>query len=225
MQSIEIYSNCQAEHKDTIYTVEEIKLCLAILNNYVEMELNAEYPGRFKNLDELKEFVQRNDLQKEKEYNNYTRIRRALEFIKSARTVHFMPAKIGAYMSFLEALFSDGPEAVNYKVSERAACYLFSDPQRRLEVFEKIKGIYGIRSKYVHGDKFDNKHLKQDAISNASKTIDDIARTIMTKAIVLDSHHFLKKEEIDSTGKKVDQFALFLKQIVLGNSEHQTMDS
>lgn len=86
-----------------------------------------------------------------------TRFARALYFVQAARASHNPAVKIANYASCLEALFSNDPSELSHKLGERIACFLETDPDKRLHVFRSVKKAYTIRSLTVHGSNISKK--------------------------------------------------------------------
>jgi hypothetical protein len=66
--------------------------------------------------------------------------------------------------SALEALFAGGSTTeITYRLSLRAAKVLRATTEERIELFKRIKKLYGTRSKIVHGGQVPKDRLAADA--------------------------------------------------------------
>jgi hypothetical protein len=126
---------------------------------------------------------------------NVPRLRRAFYFLESARSFRDMGMKIAMYCSLFETLFSTDASEITHKIAHRIAVFLEQDPNKRCEIYARIKKAYGIRSKVVHGDE-----IKTDSkeIQAVSVDVDNIARKIFHKIgsseELFDQFHASKKE-------------------------------
>jgi len=78
----------------------------------------------------------------------------------------------------LEALFSDGPGELTYKIAVRVAHYLGENPVRRWEMFEHLKDSYKLRSLVVHG------RSPRNLASVHSETRDILRRALRKTALI-----------------------------------------
>ena len=115
-------------------------------------------------------------------------------FLTLARSNSFLPLKISFYIAILETLFTTDNNEVTHKVSERISFYL-SDKLNKLNTFKIVKECYGIRSKFVHGQKLDRKY-DNDALKEKSSELDDIIRILLNKVILEESDMFLSNDHI-----------------------------
>ncbi|KQS27019.1 HEPN domain-containing protein [Dyadobacter sp. Leaf189] len=114
-------------------------------------------------------------------FYSYNKLSRAYLLITQARMSQYVPIKLAFYVIALECLFSnDDKSEVNHKVSERASHFIGSSPEERIELFKKIKKLYDVRSKFVHGQSI--KSAIKD-LSLLSIEIDEILRRIFRKLI------------------------------------------
>jgi hypothetical protein len=118
---------------------------------------------------------------KQQHYNDSSKVERAMKFHWKARSESSIPIKITNYISFLECLFSPNGAELQHQVSERVSLFLFkyNDKIDKIETFKLIKSSYGIRSKYVHGDKLDKKFKTLDSLRDLSSSLDDVCREII----------------------------------------------
>ncbi|MDR6373037.1 hypothetical protein J2795_004225 [Chryseobacterium bernardetii] len=104
---------------------------------------------------------------------NFSRINRALIFVKQAREARNLAYKISNYCSAMETLFSTDNAELSHKLSERIA-FFYKKELNPLETFKTIKKAYAIRSKLTHGDTLDTNTI--DLLPELSKKIDNILR-------------------------------------------------
>ena len=74
----------------------------------------------------------------------------------------------------LEALFSDGPGELTYKIALRVGHYLQENPNDRWRVFELLKSSYNARSQVVHGSRPRN-------LTSVHRDTEDILREALRK--------------------------------------------
>jgi len=98
--------------------------------------------------------------------------------------------KIAFTIPVLECLFSTDANEVTQKVSERAAFYFGKDNTERQGIFDIIKDVYNLRSKYFHGQELKSKHESIDNQKLLSLSMDCLLRRIFTKVIMEDSALF-----------------------------------
>jgi hypothetical protein len=129
-------------------------------------------------------------------YNEYNRIERAIGFIKQARESTSIGAKISYYVLVLECLFAtNGTSELTHKVGERCANYIGSDTKNKLVIFKKIKELYDIRSKYVHGQPLGKQFNEGKDPSPLSVEADELVRKVFVKVITEDGEKFLWKND------------------------------
>ena len=138
---------------------------------------------------------------------NY-RITRAWTFLLKSRMTHVLPMKIAFTIPVLECLFSTDANEVTQKVSERAAFYIGKDNTERQGIFDIIKDVYSLRSKYFHGQKLQSKHESIDNQKLLSLSMDCLLRRIFTKAILEDSALF---NELDQNKFDKDMSSIIFK--------------
>lgn len=194
--SLESHTNSLGKHQDIFFSQNEIQYCDSIRRKFkdIHKSLIRLDKKEIKLSEALQTFKKFNGKPPE-EYNTYSRIRLAFEHINAARGQYYLPAKIGSYMSFFETLFSTDSEAVNYKVSERVAFYVTSDKKERVDIFDKIRSAYDIRSKYFHGGKIKKNQVKLESMQLESQYIDELARKVFTKIITEDSDIFMQGQD------------------------------
>lgn len=114
-------------------------------------------------------------------YYMHSKLSRAYLLVTQARVSQFVPIKLAFYVIALECLFSnDDKSEVNHKVSERAAYFIGTDAEERIGLFRKIKKLYDVRSKFVHGQSI-KPSIKE--LSELSVEIDEVLRRIFRKLI------------------------------------------
>jgi hypothetical protein len=85
----------------------------------------------------------------------------------------------------LESLLTTDSQEVTYKLAHRFAWLSSDDPDKRLEIFSKIKKGYNIRSKTVHGDKLVESD-ELDLIREIHSLSRDLILKILSNQKVLD---------------------------------------
>ncbi|QHV97862.1 HEPN domain-containing protein [Spirosoma endbachense] len=187
------YSNALGRFEDTSYTLNDINYAMQlgqkikalspepVTENYkLELDLNEISFSKAHYIN----------------YNQLSRIRRALQFLNQARSSPQLLVKISFYVLVLECLFSanDATE-INHKISERVAIYVGVNGEEKYKLFKFVKKVYGIRSKYVHGQMMDKKLSENAILSEISKELDELVRIVLLKVILVDSANFLLKDE------------------------------
>ena len=92
-------------------------------------------------------------------HDNYIEVVENNAFIKIALEYFYDAQKKFVYndegfisaMISLESLFNEGPSDIKYKLSHRAGFILGLSGADSVQVFEKLKALYNMRSKLVHG--------------------------------------------------------------------------
>lgn len=80
-----------------------------------------------------------------------SRIARALYTSQMARAISDVVVKIAHNCISLEALFSTDTAGVGHRVAERVANFIGSSAAARRSVFDEVKSLYDVRSRFVHG--------------------------------------------------------------------------
>jgi hypothetical protein len=106
------------------------------------------------------------------------RLKRAFYFLNSARSNRDLGMKVAMYCSLFETLFSTDATEIAHKIAHRIAIFLESAPEKRADLYMRVKKAYGIRSKVVHGDELGKDVQKAQQISVDA---DQIARRIVAK--------------------------------------------
>ncbi|MFC5271590.1 hypothetical protein [Adhaeribacter terreus] len=130
---------------------------------------------------------------------NFSRIGRALLFVKQAREARNLAYKISNYCSAFETLFSTDSAELSHKLSERVAFFMANE-FNKIETFKTIKKAYSVRSKLTHGDCLEQKQI--DLLGELSTSIDNILRSIFNKILTNES----LKETFDSPKNKIDSY-------------------
>lgn len=130
---------------------------------------------------------------------NFSRIGRALLFVKQAREARNIAYKISNYCSAFETIFSTDSNELSHKLSERIAFFL-KDDFIKIETFKTIKKAYAVRSKLTHGDSLEQKII--DGISDLSEKNDLLLRFIFNK--ILNDDELLRI--FDTQGNLIDDY-------------------
>lgn len=130
------------------------------------------------------ESVQVSDLKQLFEHNDLKRIERSLMFINQARQTNDLPMKITNYCAFLECLFSTTNTEISHQIAERCAFFLEKYLNlEKLEIYDKIKSAYDIRSKYIHGDSLSSKYNTKEKLIPISEYMDQICRNVLNSIL------------------------------------------
>lgn len=130
---------------------------------------------------------------------DFSRIGRALLFIKQAREARNLAYKISNYCAALETLFTTENTELSHKLSERVA-FFANDNTNKLNIYKTIKKAYSIRSKLTHGSSIDQKTI--DEIPDVSIQTDKILRAIFEK--IISDGEILKL--FDSSSNTIDEY-------------------
>ncbi len=88
------------------------------------------------------------------EFPDSDRLIKAIEFSAIGFQTRHIPMRLVNQVMFMEILFSSDIQELSFQLSSRISWYLRHSysPEEREEFFKKIKKIYTMRSKIVHGD-------------------------------------------------------------------------
>lgn len=142
-------------------------------------------------LEELKTLSKRiHDLFKKAPSNNgYHRMTRAIAFFELACCTYNLDISFVNFMIALESLFNTDRMEVGYKMRSRVSYFLEQDdPNKRLDLANTIKRLYGFRSDIVHGEgvaKYDEKTAKEYI-----HQIESVVRDVLKK--ILNSDDFME---------------------------------
>ncbi|MGY6649182.1 hypothetical protein [Wenyingzhuangia sp. IMCC45574] len=188
-----VFSNSLGNYGNNFFSIEDIKTSYEITKKIMEIQNISKKSEEFYKQKPNQEIghITPGD-SNYKKYANTNRIERAYLFLSMARSHSFLPLKISFYIGLLETIFTTDGSEVTHKVSERCAFYLceFFDKQN---TFDFIKECYGIRSKFVHGQKLHKKY-DYETLKLKSVKLDDIMRKLMNKIVLNDSKTFLKND-------------------------------
>ena len=110
-----------------------------------------------------------------------SRVSRSYSFINAARLERNPAIKISHYCSSFESLFATDTSELSHKLAERVSIFMREFGYNGVEVFDKIKSFYAIRSKVTHGDYI--KSNKINSIPELSTECDEYLRFIILKII------------------------------------------
>jgi hypothetical protein len=99
-------------------------------------------------------------------------------FLQTARVQGDLGIKISHYCTAFETLFSTNSFELTHKLAERLACFLSNEPSKRMELFNSIKTIYGLRSSVVHGSSIKKSY---EHVIEFSQLADQLLREVLTK--------------------------------------------
>ncbi len=99
-------------------------------------------------------------LKKHMQDSNRNILIRAVEFAAIGFQTHHIPSRLVNNTIFLESLFSCSSVEIAFQIASSVSWYLEfeSAPGKRIELFSKIKELYGYRSKIVHGSDISSKN-------------------------------------------------------------------
>ena len=109
---------------------------------------------------------------------------RASFFLDSARDCSDLSVKVAHYTTCLEVLFSTDSSEISHKLAERVALFLGDTFEERKRLFDRVKKLYSVRSKVVHGDVFSEKKTK--SVGAISQDADDLLRRVLRRILVSD---------------------------------------
>ena len=105
--------------------------------------------------------------------------------------------KLIDYITAFESLFVKEKQELSYRLSVRVALLIGKDKQDRKQIFELIKKAYDLRSKIVHGLKYEKNvkiNDKNISIQEFVSKIEEILRTSIKSALQFKDHpSFLEK--------------------------------
>jgi hypothetical protein len=107
---------------------------------------------------------------------------RASFFLDSARDCSDLSVKVAHYTTGLEVLFSTDSSEISHKLAERVALFLGDTFEERKRLFDRVKRLYSVSSKVVHGDVFSEKKTK--SVGAISQDADDLLRRVMRRILV-----------------------------------------
>lgn len=131
-------------------------------------------------------------------YEEGSSLSRAFLYLAMARRETFLPSKIALYITILENLFAVKGDNT-HSVGERVTIFVSENDEDNMEIYNKIKKAYNLRSNYVHGTHV--KHNNKDQIKNIqdlSIRLDEYVRKSIKK-IVYDY------PSLNYTSKKTDK--------------------
>lgn len=189
------FSSSKGDYHSSIFSSDEIQYTIMILSKVIpllEFDSRHETDLKKKKADKLGEITP-GDFNFHR-YNFTSRLQRAFMFLSMARSNSFLPLKISSYIEIFETLFTTDNSEVSHKVSERLAFYIGGNAVEKFENYKLMKTAYGIRSKFVHGQKLDRSIKSIDDLINISTKIDNLTRKLLTKIVLVDSSVFLQND-------------------------------
>lgn len=109
---------------------------------------------------------------------------RASFFVDSARDCSDLSVKVAHYATCLEVLFSTDSSEISHKLAERIALFLEDSFEERKRLFNRVKKLYSVRSKVVHGDVFSES--KSKSLAAISEDADNLLRRVLRRIVVSD---------------------------------------
>lgn len=111
----------------------------------------------------------------------HPRLSRAFYLINAARGEQDIAIKVAHYCTAFETLFATSQTELAHQLSERIACYLFTNTEERLSAYRQVKGAYALRSKVVHGSTLRDNKLEE--VLSAATFCDGIARRVVKRLL------------------------------------------
>ncbi len=107
-------------------------------------------------------------------------------FVNSARACSDLSVKVAHYSTSLEILFSTDSSEISHKLAERVALFLGHTFAERKQLFNRVKRLYSVRSRVVHGDVLGR--TSSARLSEISADADDLLRQLLR--LILNSNEF-----------------------------------
>ncbi|RZK25304.1 MAG: hypothetical protein EOO43_05870 [Flavobacterium sp.] len=171
-----ITSDSLSTFKSVVFTEEEIVKAISIFNKthpYLVVEENNITPAKLSDGGIA-------GYENEVRTSDNSRIGRGLMFLYNVRSNSNLPYRIAFSVAILECLFTSSNGELTHQVSERSAFYLGGPSSEKQSNYDLVKSCYGVRSKFVHGDRIKNK--REDLLVLSSK-MDSFLRSVLIKAI------------------------------------------
>lgn len=111
----------------------------------------------------------------------HPRLSRALYIINAARGEQDIAIKVAHYCTAFETLFATSQTELGHQLSERIACYLFTNTEERLSAYRQVKSAYALRSKVVHGSTLRDSKLEEAVF--VATFCDGVARSVMKRLL------------------------------------------
>lgn len=190
-------STAKGEYVESVFTAQEIQQASSWLDRISTfMNEHEKNDVLLEKIDVGGPHFQNNN--KKLPYDQFGRIPRALLFVQLARKESFLPLKITGYVGVLETIFSSDNNEISHQIAERVSLFLNGNSEEKVENYQFIKKIYGMRSEYVHGAKFSSK--KYAEMENVCPILDELVRRIMRKVLAEYSYfNNASKNEITNT--------------------------
>ncbi|MBG9985273.1 hypothetical protein HZY91_00025 [Facklamia sp. DSM 111018] len=128
--------------------------------------------------------------------SNYSSFVKAQQYLTSTRKESFIPAKIANYISVLECLFAVKSNNT-HNCAERVSRFI-EQGDSRVDLYKKMKKIYGVRSSYVHGGEIKHSH----DLEEYSVELDEIVRRVFKKFLT----EFQSFNYLPNNSKKIDKY-------------------
>lgn len=182
------YWNCKGEKENISFSEDEIQSVSRMVMKFKEL-ITSEKPDLRKallytDLDQngkpYKQYLSRST--NFYDYNSTNCIERAFTFLNLARSQKFIIYKIAYYMAVFESLFTTNSTEIVTRMSYRVAFYLGESAKECCDIYETMADAYNVRSKFLHGQKFDSEQdIEQDRLIGISTKIDKILRRAFRK--------------------------------------------
>lgn len=115
-------------------------------------------------------------------FGTYHKVLNSIIFFEIAHQMYFYKSRIISFVIALESLFNTSDKEVSLTLKQRGAWFLGGTASEREEISNKLKEVYDLRSKFIHGQATPPKLLKdeekqQQIITNA----EDLTRKAIQK--------------------------------------------
>ena len=97
-----------------------------------------------------------------------SRLALAITLFENAHTSAVNEIRLLMLFACLEALFGAGEQEITHQIAERASLFLEDTPIMRSDRYAKLKKLYNIRSKIIHGATLELKGALFEGIANQS---------------------------------------------------------
>ena len=199
--SITCFTSHKGETESVIFSRDEIKKAMSVLDNYrtrvenekllkpAELERTGGFPTVFR--------------------ADRSRLDRALTMLQAVRGSTDLALKIANYCACFEILFLTKTEdgGITHALAERMAFFLSSSYAERVAVYEDVREAYRIRCGIFHG-KF-LKPKRQEQLERISSRCDDFLRETLRRILT-------SKEFADHFADKDDSFDNYFKDLMFG---------
>ena len=139
---------------------------------------------------------------------SYSRVLNSFIFFQLGYLIGYAKLRIVPFTIALESLFNTSEQEVGYSLRIRCASFLGENKAEKEELIRKIKKIYELRSRVVHGSSLPNKVLKDPLQSNEIiRDAEAICRRCLQKIFEKNLDGFFSTDR-GILNKNLDEFLL-----------------